>query len=116
MAAALRLTHRHLPGVTVVALAGELDTTNHAHLTAYLGQALGDPADQVVFDLRELTFLDSSGLRALLLCHRSSAEAGGELRLACLQPLPARLVEVTGVGSHMATHATVDQAVAAATA
>ncbi|SEG96772.1 anti-sigma B factor antagonist/stage II sporulation protein AA (anti-sigma F factor antagonist) [Nonomuraea solani] len=115
MAAALRLTHRHLPGVTVIALAGELDTTNYEHLPAYLGRCLGDPADQVVFDLAKLTFLDSSGLRALLLCRRSSLEAGGELRLACLQPLPARLVEITGVGTHMATHETVDQAVAAAT-
>jgi anti-sigma B factor antagonist len=45
----------------------------------------------VVIDLRELTFIDSSGLRALLAaCQRLSSRG---LRVSCLHP-PARLLRV----------------------
>jgi anti-sigma B factor antagonist len=114
MAAELTLTHRHLPGVTVIAIAGELDVTNHGEMAAYLGRIRQAPADQVVFDLAELAFMDSSGLRALLSCRQDCVGQGGEMRLAALQAIPARMLEITGVHAHLLVHATVDQALTAA--
>jgi anti-anti-sigma factor len=98
----------------VVGVAGELDTSNYAQLEAYLSQARLRPADQVVLDLTGLTFMDSNGLRLLLAFHQECLQLGGELRLAALQPVPARLLHITGVEMHVALHASVEQAVAAA--
>jgi anti-anti-sigma factor len=102
--------------VTVISVAGELDITNHAEIPVYLGMNRQRPVDQVVFDLAGLAFMDSSGLRALLSCHQDCVGLGGELRLAALQAVPARLMEITGVRAHMPVHTTVDQALSVAMA
>ncbi|MFC4117667.1 STAS domain-containing protein [Nonomuraea zeae] len=95
-------------------MTGELDITNHAKVADYLCRSRQRPADQVVLDLAGLAFMDSSGLRALLSCHQDCLGQGGELRLAALQAVPARLMEITGVHAHLSVHHTVDQALSAA--
>ncbi|NRQ38763.1 STAS domain-containing protein [Nonomuraea sp. NN258] len=112
--AELTMTRGRLSGVTVIALKGELTVTNQAVLRAYLDQARRRPDDQVVLDLSELTFMDSTGLRELLLCRGESVEHGGELRLAALRAAPSRLIQITGLDVHLSVHVTVEQAVAAA--
>jgi anti-anti-sigma factor len=110
----LALSHRRLSGVCVVSVAGELDTSNHAQVEAYLGQARLEPADQVVLDLGGLTFMDSNGLRVLLNVHQECLRFGGALLLAALQPPPARLLHITGVETRVAIYGSVEQAVAVA--
>jgi anti-sigma B factor antagonist len=112
----LTLTHRHLPGVTVIAVGGELDTTNHRELENFLEQVRQGPADQVVFDLAGLRFMDSRGLSSLLACHQACLDSGGEVRVAALQATPARLLSLTGVDAHVVVHDTVEQAIAVALA
>ena len=43
-----------------------------------------DSHDRVVFDLSRLTFVDSSGMGALLSCLRQVSGRGGDLKLCCL--------------------------------
>ena len=62
-----------------------------AHLTRL-------PAEgELVIDLRHVDFIDSSGLRALLIERRRREQAGGSVALANPSPLVIRLLEVTGV-------------------
>lgn len=62
-------------GVTVVTVYGEVDLTREAHLTKVLLRAVGaSPA--VLVDLDGCTFLDSSGLSALLSGVRAAKAAG----------------------------------------
>jgi anti-sigma B factor antagonist len=106
------LSHQHLPGITLVAIAGELDRANSAQLAGYLDRVhrLGD---HVVFDLTELTFLDSSGLHVLLSRARICAAAGAGTHLAGAHGAPARLLKITGVDGHLPLHPTVEEAVIA---
>ncbi|HWK29683.1 MAG TPA: STAS domain-containing protein [Solirubrobacter sp.] len=77
------------PERTTIALSGELDLVSAPQLTEALAGAAGRP---ITIDLRELAFMDSTGLRALL----GAARDHGELKLAGpLQPPVQRLLELT---------------------
>jgi anti-sigma B factor antagonist len=62
-----------------------------AHLTEL------PPEGELVVDLRGVDFMDSSGLRALLVERRRRERAGGTILLRNPTPLVQRLLEVTGV-------------------
>ncbi|MET7328409.1 STAS domain-containing protein [Nonomuraea sp. NPDC005650] len=112
----LRLAHQQLPGVTVIAVIGEMDAANRAQLEAYIAQVQPSPMGQLVFDLSEVPFMDSSGLHVLLTCATNCLKNGGAVHLAAVQPMPTRLFELTGVLAHMPVHDTVEGAITAALA
>ncbi|MEV4177992.1 STAS domain-containing protein [Nonomuraea sp. NPDC049709] len=110
----LTLAHQHLPGVIVIAVTGEMDATNRAQLETYLRKSRTDPSERLVFDLSRVPFMDSSGLHVLLTCFTDCLRNGGAVHLAGVQPLPARLFEITGVVAHIPVHDTVEDAITAA--
>jgi anti-sigma B factor antagonist len=65
----------------VVALAGELDLSVAAHVAATAEELLDVGFAHVVIDLRELSFLDSAGVHALVSAHRSAGRRGAALSL-----------------------------------
>src|SRR5262249_23014242 len=50
---------------------------------------------KVVFDLSELSYVDSMGVGILVMCSGRLKRAGGELRMASLQPRIAELMKIT---------------------
>lgn len=108
----LTLSHQHLPGMGVVALAGELDRTTSAELDGCL-QRVRLPGDHLVMDLAELSFMDSSGLHVVLACARACAADGANLHLAAARGGPARVLTITGVEERLPCHATVQEAISA---
>jgi anti-sigma B factor antagonist len=77
-------THVSRTGTTVtVALTGELDVATAAALRArLLTLAASEPAPaHVVLDLRDLAFVDASGISVLLAAQRSLAARGATLVL-----------------------------------
>jgi len=77
---------------------GELDLLTEPQLVAAFTQALdGTDATSSILDLRQLAFIDSSGLRALLLCRRHAAQRCVALSLQVAQGPLTRLLEVAGV-------------------
>lgn len=84
-------------GSTVtVALRGELDLATAASLRSCLGPLVQqDPAPaRLVLDLRDLTFLDASGISAVLTVQRALARRGGQLVLRSPSRLVRRVVKV----------------------
>lgn len=66
-----------------VRVAGDIDLATTPELRAFLlGAALPDTTD-VIVDLTDVTFLDSSGIGVLILAAREAAEAGASFRLLC---------------------------------
>ena len=82
----------------VVTLTGELDMA-HAPTVAETLDALADTERPLVVDLSELTFMDSSGLHAILTARARLGEADCRLVLlkGCRQV--QRIFELTGVDS-----------------
>ncbi|WP_076260910.1 STAS domain-containing protein [Intrasporangium flavum] len=79
---------------SLVRLAGEVDTYTVPDVRAAFDSVALAPGATVVVDLRDVTFLDSSGLGAVIgLYHRARA-AGATLRLVC-DGVSLRLVRLT---------------------
>ena len=95
------------PGVSVVALAGELDLTSADQLIARLSELA---RRDVVVDLAAVTFVDSSGLNALVAGARGAEEHGGSYVLAAASPHVLRLFEVVRLRDSVVVEATVEEA------
>jgi anti-sigma B factor antagonist len=66
----------HGRGHTVrVVVRGELDLATCGRLDEQLVQIAGGGAERIVLDLRDLTFMDSTGLSAILRAHSRASEA-----------------------------------------
>jgi anti-anti-sigma factor len=82
--------------LALVALRGEFDLLATAALEPELERLSDDPAvDVVALDLRELEFLDSSGLRTILLARNRLLEEGRRLVLVRGSQPVQRVFEIT---------------------
>jgi anti-sigma B factor antagonist len=68
-------------GVARLALSGELDMSTAPVLDEYLGLCQADGVRAVIVDLRDLSFVDSSGLGAFLRARNDAEENGHRLYL-----------------------------------
>lgn len=90
----LRTSTQTADGTTVVSVQGEVDLVSSEQLRRVLDDALQD-TPRVTLDLTELTFIDSSGLSALVDAHRKARDAGGALTLRHPTPMLRRLLDIT---------------------
>jgi anti-sigma B factor antagonist len=81
---------------TVVAFTGELDLASEGAAEVALEAAIGD-GGVVVADLRELTFLDSTGVRVLLTADLHAKEKGVRFGVARSGGMVRKLLEVTRI-------------------
>jgi anti-sigma B factor antagonist len=84
-------------GVTVVELSGELDVELAADLRTFFETLVEDRHDDVLVDVRMLTFCDSVGLSALIHGFHACRASGGSFRVTGETGLVRRLLHVTGV-------------------
>lgn len=81
-----------------ITLEGELDIATAPEVEAALRDAADEPAPgPCVLDLRALTFMDSSGLRAILSANGAARRDGWQLRLVAGPPAVQRVFEICGV-------------------
>jgi anti-sigma B factor antagonist len=83
-------------GVAVITLRGELDLLASADLEPELERLADEPGvDVVALDLRGLDFLDSSGLRTILLARNRLLQQGRRLVLVRGRQPVQRVFEIT---------------------
>jgi anti-sigma B factor antagonist len=75
---------------------GELDTATADGLLDAV-RAWPKPVSTCVVDLSDCDFLDSSGIRALLMCLRSLNSGHGTMRLVGVKPHIDRVLRIAGV-------------------
>lgn len=83
---------------TVLRLGGELEEASVERARAALEQALAQPGRQLVLDLSELEFMDSTGIWLMVEAHRRCVEAGIRLSLeGSPRPAVAQALRLSGV-------------------
>lgn len=82
---------------TVIAVTGDLDALSAPRLRDQLIEALEGGRRQILVDLTGCTFIDSSGLSALVSALKRVRALGGDLALVCPPGNVRRLVEVVAL-------------------
>jgi anti-sigma B factor antagonist len=114
----LDIRHRLWDGTVVVEVAGEVDLDTTPQLQAAIVTCVDQAGDKPsVLNLTAVTFLDSSGLTALLSGTLRAQERQGFLRIVVDSNRPViRPIAVTGLDEELALYHTVEEAMHAETA
>lgn len=78
-------------------MAGEVDLATAPQLREALLHEAEEGTQNILVDLREVEFLDSSGLGVLVGVLKRMRERGGELALACSEGPVLKVLTITGL-------------------
>jgi len=110
----LKLGHYTRDGVEVIHVAGEIDVATAPRLRELLIELISKNSYQLVIDLAQVEFLDSSGVGVLVGAAKRVRANDGSLDLVCTQGRILKVFKITGLTKVFAIYETVDQAIAAA--
>jgi anti-sigma B factor antagonist len=85
----------------VLEVSGELDLAAAASLEEELDRALSSGSQVIVIDLKELDFIDSTGLSVLVRAHQRAHETGLEMGLVNPGAQVERLLSLTGLAARL---------------
>lgn len=95
---------------SVVSAAGAIDMHTAPALRSRATDLLASGSNQLVVDLLDVDFLDSSALGALVGIQKDVAAAGGVLRVVCAKPRLLRIFEITRLTEVLSIFASVAEA------
>jgi anti-sigma B factor antagonist len=81
---------------TTIILEGDFDLSGIERFWAVFNQALAASPRTITLNARGLTFIDSSGLRALLQARAAATDTGAAFRVSEPSPALRRMAEMTG--------------------
>jgi anti-anti-sigma factor len=84
-------------GWTILSVDGEIDIATAGTVDEAIEQAVTEGRSRVAVDLEGVSFMDSTGLRSLIVAHRRLADIGGTLAVIPGSGPIRRLLEVAGV-------------------
>ena len=108
------LVRMDVGGHPIVFVYGELDAMSAPRLHEALTGLITDGETTVLVDLANVTFIDSSGLTALVVGQRHLEDAGGELRLVSVPDAVAQLFAISGLDQRFRIFPTAEGATASA--
>lgn len=92
----MTVSSRPCEGYVEVQLDGRLVASCSEEVQAAMDKAL-ETSPKMLVDLTKMTHIDSSGLGVLVRALQKARSAGGCVRLACLQPHPRIVFDITKV-------------------
>jgi anti-sigma B factor antagonist len=84
-------------GWTILSVKGEIDIATAGTLDEAVEQAITDGRTRIAVDLEGVSFMDSTGLRTLIVAHRRLVDIEGTLAVIPGSGPIRRLLEVAGV-------------------
>lgn len=81
-------------GAVTINLAGSLDTATAPELERQLAPVLAGPVKDIVFDLAQLKFISSAGLRVFSSTRKTLKERGGQASFVHMQPQILEVFEI----------------------
>jgi anti-sigma B factor antagonist len=100
-------------GRRVVSVRGEVDVYSAPTLRKCLQESMDEQYRDLIVDLTDIAFIDSTGLGVLVAGQNRAGELGGKLSVVCAQERVLKLFRITGLDEVFAIHATRDEALSA---
>ncbi len=97
---AFSISSRRLDDGILVALSGDVDLATAQVVDEELRRA-EQSESLIVLDLGEVSFMDSTGLRAVILADQRLRERGASLRIARVPVQVSRLFDLVGIREHL---------------
>ncbi|TKV26111.1 STAS domain-containing protein [Arthrobacter sp. NamB2] len=95
---------------TEVAATGRLNMVAAPKLREVINGVVASGGKRIVVNLADTSFMDSSGLGALIGCLKLARQSGGDLRIAAVQPQVKMVLELTSMHRVLTPHATPEEA------
>lgn len=108
----LKVDPQRVGGWAVLHLTGEIDLATAPTLREHLVGTVDAGDHRVIVDLRDVEFIDSTGLGALIGGLKRVRSLDGALRLICVEPRILKIFEITGLDKVFEIHADVEGAAA----
>lgn len=86
----------------IIELAGELDLSGVTRVAEIFAGALESEARSIVLDLRNLEFLDSTGVHAILMAQRQATKENRGFVIVRGQRQVQRIFEISGIAERLA--------------
>jgi anti-sigma B factor antagonist len=99
----LRVAARRGSDRLILALEGELDMNSATLLREALTSVNGEEPGIVVLDLRDVSFIDSTGLKAIFAARNAVRDRGGRFAVTRGSAQVQRLLSVTRLDEHLQT-------------
>lgn len=80
--------------IGIVRIEERIDAVNASDLKKQFSDWL-ETTNQFIFDMKDVDFIDSTGLGAIVACLKYASEVNGDLKLATLPPKPRMIFEIT---------------------
>ena len=100
-------------GVTMIKPAGRIDSSNASEFEVLVTAKLDEGVQKLVFDLGDLDFMSSAGLRVVLLAGKRIRESKGKLAFAGMRDNVHDVFAMSGFLKLFEAHKPLDEALAA---
>jgi anti-sigma B factor antagonist len=80
-----------------VRLVGEIDVFASPEVKAALVAAIKDGQNLLIIDFAKVSYIDSTGLGALVAALKAARDGGGSIAIVCKDPQIRRIFDVTGL-------------------
>lgn len=108
----MNLNSRDVGGVAVVDVVGRLTAEGAGALGDRVARLIAEGHSQVVLNLGQLSYMDSSGLGEMVSCYSKMVKVGGAIRLAETTVRIQDLLAITRLVTVFESYDTEDQALA----
>ena len=95
----MEITQKEENGIVSIAIKGRLDADSSLEAEKVVKDALGGEANRLLFNLGELEYLSSAGLRVLLSAAKEMRRRNGKIVLCALNEFVEEIFEVSGFQS-----------------
>ena len=104
--------HEDAPGITVIAVGGEIDVYTAPKLRERLIGLVESGSFHLIVDMEGVDFLDSTGLGVLVGGLKKVRAHDGSLQLVCNQDRLLKIFRITGLAKVFVIHESADAALA----
>lgn len=107
----LEVSTRFEEDIPIITAVGEADLITSRRLKETSDNLIATGHCKIVFDLRDTTYIDSSGFRALLEARNKVVQRGGNIALVSLTAPVERVFNLLHLGELLVTAHTIEEAI-----